>query len=151
MTRREISAGCVIYRKRGDRIEVALTRPKGRDAWALPKGLIEPGERVKSAAAREAREETGLEGTIVRKIDTIKYAYTASWEDPPERVFKIVTFYLMEATGGDTADHDHEYDLAEWFPLAEARRRLSYANEQKVLEVAEAVLERDHHEAQRSA
>jgi 8-oxo-dGTP pyrophosphatase MutT (NUDIX family) len=140
MTRREISAGCVIYREREDRIEVALTRPKGRDAWALPKGLIEPGETVESAAAREAREETGLEGTIAGKIDTIKYAYTASWEDPPERVFKIVTFYLMEATGGDTSRHDWEIERVEWFGIDDAIRMASYKTEKAVLEKAKALV-----------
>ena len=101
MGRREISAGCVVYRNTGDTPEVALIQPKDRQAWALPKGLIEKGETPERAAQREAREETGLSGDIVAKIDTIQYSYNARWEDPPTRIFKIVTFYLLRFTDGD--------------------------------------------------
>jgi hypothetical protein len=48
----------------------------------------------------------------------------------------------LEAVGGDTSLHDHEYDLVEWFPLAEACRRLSYQNEVNILYQAEDVLQR---------
>src|SRR5437899_3411290 len=101
MSRREISAGCVVYRTTDNLTEVALIQPRDRKAWALPKGLIEPGEQPEHAAQREAREETGLSGTIVSRIDTIKYSYMAKWEQPATRVFKIVTFYLCKYTEGD--------------------------------------------------
>src|SRR5438093_13223210 len=101
MSRREISAGCVVYRMADTRIDVALIQPRDRKAWALPKGLIERGEAPEAAAEREAREETGLSGNILTKIDTIKYSYMAKWEKPPTRVFKIVTFYLLQFTEGD--------------------------------------------------
>jgi len=139
MARREISAGCVVYRYRDGGLEVALTRPKGRDAWALPKGLVEPGETAETAAAREATEETGLEGELRGKIDTVKYTYTATWEDPPGRVFKIVTFYLMEATGGDTSRHDWEIERVEWFAIDDAIRSASYTTERDILKKARSL------------
>src|SRR3977135_164616 len=101
MSRREISAGCVVYRSTEGLVEVALIQPRDRKAWALPKGLIERGEQPEAAAQREAREETGLSGTVLAKIDTIKYSYMAKWENPPIRVFKIVIFYLSKFTEGD--------------------------------------------------
>src|SRR5262245_20617722 len=104
MSRREISAGCVVYRTNEGLTEVALIQPRDRRAWALPKGLIEPGEAPEAAAQREAREETGLSGNLVTKLDTIKYSYMAKWEKPPTRVFKIVTFYLLQFTGGDPSE-----------------------------------------------
>src|SRR5499425_1865076 len=100
MARREISAGCVVYRPTDGGADVALIQPRDRKAWALPKGLIERGEAPEVAARREAREETGLSGNIVTKIDTIKYSYMAKWESPPTRIFKIVTFYLLQFTDG---------------------------------------------------
>src|SRR5947207_10568663 len=100
MARREISAGCVVYRTTNDAIDVVLIQPRDRDAWALPKGLIERGETAERAARREAREETGLSGEINARIDTIKYSYTAKWEDPPIRIFKIVTFFLLRFSEG---------------------------------------------------
>jgi len=133
MSRREISAGCVVYRTTDTTTEVALIQPHDRKAWALPKGLIERGEAPEAAAQREAREETGLSGTIVTKIETIKYSYMAKWENPPTRIFKIVTFYLLRYTGGDPSQHDREVDRVEWFPIDQAISNASYPQEKGVL------------------
>ena len=140
MSRREISAGCVVYRTRDGKTEVALIQPRERDAWALPKGLIERGETAERAARREAREETGLSGNIQERIDTIKYSYTATWEQPPTRVFKIVTFFLLQFTEGSPDDHDREVDRVEWFPIDEAIHHASYKQEKDVLRKAQRLI-----------
>jgi 8-oxo-dGTP pyrophosphatase MutT (NUDIX family) len=143
MSRREISAGCVVYRISGHRLEVVLIQPRDRDAWALPKGLIEPGETPEHAAVREVREETGLSGEITGKIDTIKYSYNARWEEPPVRIFKIVTFYLLRCTGGDSSQHDREVDRVEWFTLADALRQSTYPQERAILRKAQLLLQKE--------
>jgi len=140
MSRREISAGCVVYRTTDTSTEVALIQPHDRKAWALPKGLIERGEAPEAAAQREAREETGLSGTIVTKIDTIKYSYMAKWENPPTRIFKIVTFYLLKYTNGDPSQHDREVDRVEWFPIDQAINNASYPQEKGVLRKAKEMI-----------
>ena len=141
MSRREISAGCVVYRGTDhNHLEVALIQPRDRKAWALPKGLIEPGEAPETAAQREAREETGLSGTIVTKIDTIKYSYTAKWEQPPTRVFKIVTFYLLKFTSGDPSQHDSEVDRVEWFFIDDAIKHASYPQEKAIIRKAKQLI-----------
>jgi 8-oxo-dGTP pyrophosphatase MutT (NUDIX family) len=145
MSRREISAGCVVYRRVKGGAEVALIQPRDRKAWALPKGLIEHGEAPEAAAQREAREETGLSGSIIVKIDTIKYSYTAKWEKPPTRVFKVVTFYLLKYTEGDLSGHDREVDRAEWFPIDEAIKSASYPQEKTIIKKARELI-LDHRE-----
>src|SRR5215475_5505167 len=140
MSRREISAGCVVYRTTDGMTEVALIQPRDRKAWALPKGLIERGEAPEVAARREAREETGLSGYIVTKIDTIKYSYMAKWEKPPTRIFKIVTFYLLKYTDGDPSQHDREVDRVEWFPIDQAISNASYPQEKSVLRKAKEMI-----------
>ena len=140
MARREISAGCVVYRRSDGLVEVALIQPHDRKAWALPKGLIEPGEAAEQAAKRETREEAGLSGTIVTKIDTIKYSYMAKWEKPAIRIFKIVTFYLLKCTDGDPSKHDREVDRVEWFPIDKAISSASYAQEKAILRKAKDLI-----------
>jgi 8-oxo-dGTP pyrophosphatase MutT (NUDIX family) len=140
MARREISAGCVVYRTTGDVAEVAMIQPRDRQAWSLPKGMIEQGETPELAAQREVREETGLSGEILDRIDTIKYSYTARWEDPPIRIFKIVTFYLLRFTGGDPSQHDKEVDRVEWFPLDYAVEHATYPQEREVLRKAKGMI-----------
>lgn len=139
--KREISAGCVIYRFDEQGIKVVLIRSKDRDSWSLPKGLIEPRETPQEAARREAQEETGLQGNIICKIGTVKYTYTAKWESPPVKVFKIVTFYLMEHSGGDTKLHDWEVAEVAWYPIDEAISKAAYPTEKQILRQAKAILE----------
>ena len=61
------SAGILMYRRRGDQIQVFLVHPGGpywsrRDlrAWSIPKGEFENGEDALAAAKREFEEETGM-------------------------------------------------------------------------------------------
>ena len=129
-----------MYRTTDGLTEVALIQPRDRKAWALPKGLIEPGEAPEIAAQREAREETGLSGTIVTKLDTIKYSYMAKWESPPTRVFKVVTFYLLKFASGDPSQHDREVDRVEWFPIDKAISSASYPQEKTVLRKARELI-----------
>jgi predicted NUDIX family NTP pyrophosphohydrolase len=64
------SAGLLLYRRRGARLEVFLLHPGGpywarKDdgAWSVPKGLVDPQEDELAGARREFTEETGFEPT----------------------------------------------------------------------------------------
>ena len=119
-------------------VEVALVGRHRADMWMLPKGTPHLGETAAQAALREVREETGLETRVVGEVGSIHYAFTRAGT----RFQKEVFHYLLEATGGDVSLHDAEYDEARWFPLAEARRRLSYRNEADLLATAEPMIAR---------
>jgi 8-oxo-dGTP pyrophosphatase MutT (NUDIX family) len=131
---REFSAGGVTVRNFRGRPFVAAVRVKGGTVLALPKGQIDKGERAVEAAAREVREEAGVTGELVEKLGDVRYWYQRSGE----RVLKVVSFFLFRYRSGSVRDHDHEVDSAEWVPLAEAPRLLSYRGEKQVAAAAQS-------------
>jgi 8-oxo-dGTP pyrophosphatase MutT (NUDIX family) len=131
-TRREVSAGGVVYRRDGDDVEILLAARRTRRgdlAWGLAKGGIEPDESTEDAAVREVREETGIDAEIEESLGDTRYFYV--WDEV--RVRKVVHFYLMRATGGDTTDRDDEMEDVQWFPLDRALKRAAYRGERDVL------------------
>ncbi len=98
--------------------------------FALPKGLVDPGEKPQAAALREVREETGIVAEPVTKLADNKYVYVRTWGDG-KRVFKIVSFYLMRYVSGEidnlTSDMRIEVKRALWVPLADAAGNLPTA------------------------
>ena len=120
---------------------LAAIRPRGRKppVWALPKGIIDSGERAEDTALREVEEETGVKARLVTKLGDVRYVYT--WTG--ERVFKVVSFYLLRYSRGRLGDiapeMQIEVDEARWLPLDEAPKLLAYTGER---EMAEKALER---------
>ena len=149
---REISSGGVVVRRRdGIWWMAAIELPSGTPAAAtpgqravspkikavlcLPKGLIDPGEKPLEAALREVREETGINAVPVVKLGDSKYVYARTWGDG-ERVFKIVSFYLLRYESGRI---DHITDAmrvevarALWLRLEDAPKLLAYRGEKQM-------------------
>jgi 8-oxo-dGTP pyrophosphatase MutT (NUDIX family) len=134
---RAVSAGGVVYRRGQDGIEVVLCGRTAEGIWGVPKGTPDANESLEETAVREVGEETGLRVAIEAKIGTIEYWFARQGV----RYHKFVHHYLMVATGGSLDDHDWEYDKVEWFPLEEACKALSYANEVKMVRKAVALIE----------
>ena len=110
---------------------------------ALPKGLVDPGEKPEQTALREVREETGLVTTAITKLGDVKYVYVRSWGDG-ERVFKIVSFFLLRYVSGEiddvTSEMRVEVKRAAWIPLDEAPRKLTYRGERDMVKRAQEYL-----------
>lgn len=135
-TVRDVSAGGVIYRLRDGQPEIALVGKLSPRRWGLPKGGPQKSESLEQAAVREVTEETGLQARLIRPIGAIDYWFR--WGG--RRHFKTVHFYLMEAIGGDVSQHDHEYDVVEWFSIGEALRNMTYRSEADIVGKAAAML-----------
>ena len=137
-TRFQLSAGGVVVRCDPSGIrQVALIATHGGDRWGLPKGLVLEGESLVDAARREVREETGLEGEIIARLQPIEYWYWAREAEGRVRYRKRVVFHLMAYLGGHLDDHDSEVDDARWFTFEEAITWASYAGERRALAEAE--------------
>ncbi|MGI8974053.1 MAG: NUDIX hydrolase [Gaiella sp.] len=143
--RREFSAGGVVVRRMRGRFWAAVVRPRREhhrpDVWALPKGLIDSGERAPEAAVREVYEETGLHARIEHKLGDVRYLYT--WNG--ERIFKVVSFFLLRPTRGRIGDlpagMDAEVAEARWIRLDDAPSLLSYGGERTIAAKARDQLE----------
>jgi 8-oxo-dGTP pyrophosphatase MutT (NUDIX family) len=102
---------------------------------ALPKGLVDPGEKPIETAIREVFEETGVTADVVSKLGDSKYVYTRAWGDGA-RVFKIVSFHLMRYRSGRINDITSEMRIevarARWVRLEEAATLLAYRGEKQM-------------------
>jgi 8-oxo-dGTP pyrophosphatase MutT (NUDIX family) len=157
---REISAGGVVLRKRGGAWWMAAIEPpteapdasatppaatrvdparhsvaRRKRVLALPKGLVDPGEKPLQTAIREVFEETGVNAELVTKLGDSKYVYTRAWGDR-QRVFKIVSFYLMKYRSGRINDITPamriEVARARWVRLEDAAKLLAYGGEKQM-------------------
>jgi 8-oxo-dGTP pyrophosphatase MutT (NUDIX family) len=139
---REFSAGGVLVRRLRGAWVFAAIRPQGKadGVWALPKGLIDPGESGVETALREIEEETGARGEAREKLGDVRYVYTRRGE----RVFKVVSFFLVRYTGGRLGEirpeMQREVAEARWLPLEEAETLLAYKGERELAAKARAIL-----------
>lgn len=122
-----------------DPLQKAKQKAKRKPVLALPKGLVDPGEKAAETALREVYEETGIVADIVTKLADIKYIYTRAWGDG-QRVFKIVSFYLMKYRSGRineiTSEMRIEVAEARWVALEQGPSLLAYKGEKQMVQRA---------------
>ena len=135
----EFSAGAICIRRLRGRWWFAAIRPGGKPkgVWALPKGNIARGDSPAETALRELEEETGLRSELLGKLGDVKYFYVRKGG---QRIFKVVTFFLVHYRGGRIGDippeFAHEVAEARWLPLDDAPRLLAYKGEREMAEQA---------------
>lgn len=123
MKTKSLSAGVMVVRFIDHVPHYLLLRVYGY--WDFPKGLVEADEEPLAAAIREVEEETGLTGLDFRWGRSFR-------QTPPYRKgAKMARYYLAESTQGEvflpvSEELGHpEHDDFQWFPYAEARKRLA--------------------------
>ncbi|SLI17830.1 MutT/NUDIX family protein [Mycobacteroides abscessus subsp. abscessus] len=114
------------------------TDRRGRLLWSLPKGHIEEGETAEQTAIREVAEETGIQGVVVAELGSIDYWFVTEGR----RVHKTVHHFLLRSVGGELSDADVEVTSVAWVPLTELNSRLAYADERRLAEVANRLIDR---------
>ncbi len=130
--KREFSAGGIVFKTVRSQGQVLLTKHSQNKHWSFPKGLIDPGQTTEEAALREVREEGGVEAEIVDKVGYSKYVYTLNGE----KIFKVVTYFLMRYLSGNPSDHDWEVEEAGWYEVDEAIKQLTFSQDKALLKKA---------------
>jgi mutator protein MutT len=117
------------------------TRPAGRSYggwWEFPGGKVEPGEDAAACAARECREELGLDVAVEAPL------HVQRWDYPGAKV--SVTFLLcrpLDPTRAMEAAHPREGQELLWADAADLQRLRFLPANAKVLQLLTARLSRD--------
>lgn len=134
----KVSAGLLMYRVMDGQLQVLLVHPGGpffqnKDdgAWSIPKGEIESGEDLLSAARREFEEETGFKASppfialspIMQKGGKVVHAWACAGDCDP-RALRSNAFRMEWPPRSRHMQEFPEIDRAAWFAPAEARRKI---------------------------
>ena len=152
---RKISAGLVMYRINGDRLEVLLVHPGGpfwtrkdERAWFIPKGETTPNEDALAAAKREFQEETGMKpegpfidlGSVKHKSGKIVQAWGFEG-DCDTRALSSNTFTMEWPPRSGQKQEFPEIDRAEFFSLKDARSKIYPAEFEILLRLQETYMQ----------
>ncbi|QDH21094.1 NUDIX hydrolase [Saccharibacillus brassicae] len=124
--RPSVAADMVIFTVAGDKeanyrklpkrsLRVLLIRRGGHPylgSWALPGGFVRPNETADQAAARELREETGVDRVYLEQLHT----FSDVGRDPRTWVMSCAYMALVDSRGLDVRAGD-DADRAAWFEL----------------------------------
>ncbi|HZD70534.1 MAG TPA: NUDIX domain-containing protein [Actinomycetes bacterium] len=136
------SAGILLYRARGEGVEVLLVHPGGpfwakKDlgAWSIPKGEYQQGDDPLRTALREFEEETGTSlhttdllelGTVRQRGGKVLTAWAAAGDLDAAAVTSNTFTMQWPPRSGETREFP-EVDRAEWFDPATAHEKVTGA------------------------
>lgn len=117
-------------------LQILLIKKRG-GMWTLPKGKVRRGEDDRAALLRELAEETGLNERVGELVS--QATYTIIKRSRHRR--KVVTYYLVYATGGQLQPGTREgIEQVRWMPVPRALQRIGRARIRAVLRAGLACL-----------
>lgn len=140
-----IAAGALVWRVKNGQLQVlAVHRPR-YDDWSWPKGKLNVGETLPACAIREVAEETGKQVILGQPLPTLRY--------PAGGKTKVVKYWAAQAVSSPGAAvkarpkvkdaPKHEIDRTRWFTVDEARKRITFRDDLRPLEVLVDAFEND--------
>jgi 8-oxo-dGTP pyrophosphatase MutT (NUDIX family) len=133
-----------VFRRRGGRVEVlCLRRAAGvplPGVWQPITGRRRPRERALVAAAREVREETGLEPIRWWGLETLSF-----WFESASERFAALPLYAAEVEPGAKVRLSREHDAFRWRSLRSAGRDFAWETQRRALAAVEREVLRGPH------
>lgn len=124
------AVGAVVHQlSESGELQILLIKKRG-GMWTLPKGKVRCGEDDRVALLRELAEETGLSGRVGELVSQVTYTIIKRGR----RQRKVVTYYLVYATGGQLRPGASEgIEQARWMSVPRALQRIGRARIRAVL------------------
>lgn len=133
----KVSAGLVLYRRRGENLQVLLVHPGGpfwakKDlgAWSIPKGEADGDDDLLAVAVREVHEETGfdVDGPFtalspVKQSAKLVYAWSTEFDADAQAIVSNTFRVEYPPRSGRFADFP-EVDKAAWFDRVTANKKI---------------------------
>lgn len=135
------AAGGIVWRKSGPgAIEVLLVHRPRYDDWTFPKGKADPGEPLPVTAVREIAEETGYDVRLVHPLPEVAYRVKGG--------VKQVAYWICRLVDDETQfQPNREVDRLRWLAPREARKKLSYEHDRRLLESFEDLTAQKRHKS----
>ena len=132
----EKSCGALVFRQRGDKVELLLLKHRFGGHWSFPKGHVERGETERQTALREVNEETGLDiGLIDGFRQSVPYF-------PRHNIKKQVVYFLGSALSDHVVRQEEEISEICWVEIGRAYEMVTFKNDKTLINHAKACLDR---------
>jgi 8-oxo-dGTP pyrophosphatase MutT (NUDIX family)/phosphohistidine phosphatase SixA len=137
-----LAAGAVVWRDGPEEPEVLTVHRTKHQDWTLPKGKLDPGERLPTTAVRELLEETAVAVRLGLPLPKVSYPFG----DAPGT--KEVSYWVGRPVGDPDAvrEADHEVDEVRWVPVSQVPELLTYEPDRDLVAQLEHLRARGHHD-----
>ena len=128
----EKSCGAIVFKRQKDGAKYLLLHYEAGH-WDFPKGHMEKNEKEEITAAREIKEETGIEN--IEFVDGFKEAIKYFYKRNGETVYKEVAFFLAQSAT-DKVTLSKEHIGYGWLSYDNALKKLTFNTAKELLRKA---------------